>query len=266
MVIEDPDFFEDDEELGIDIYEPGSFIERDMDWSRFSQVLLLVLGGWVLMFILQVIIIIPLIPLIGLFEILTNPWALIIVTIAEVGFVIPPIWYVKRNGISIKSIGINRMSSIRDILLGLVFGVMMILSNIVISWLMSLAIPGISGDETLFYPPTDSSLYLWLASWIFAMFIFVGFTEELIFRGFLQRRMELYYRTKGSKNYKMIALVITSFIFSAIHLEVFGLATRFVLGLFLGYLAQRRGYSILGPTVAHGFNNSAIVILALFVP
>jgi membrane protease YdiL (CAAX protease family) len=38
--------------------------------------------------------------------------------------------------------------------------------------------------------------------------------------------------------------------------------TRFVLGLFLGYLAQKRDYSILAPTVAHGFNNAIVVVLA----
>jgi len=73
----------------------------------------------------------------------------------------------------------------------------------------------------------------------------------------------MYYREKGSQNYKQLALVITSFIFAAIHLDMIGLFTRFVLGLFLGYLAQKRNYSIIGPTVAHGINNSAVVILAL---
>jgi membrane protease YdiL (CAAX protease family) len=99
-----------------------------------------------------------------------------------------------------------------------------------------------------------------LALWIILMFAVVGFSEELLFRGFLQRRMEIYFRQRRSSP-GLYALIITSFIFAAIHLDPFGIPTRFVLGLFLGYLAQRRNYSIMAPTVAHGFNNAAAVVL-----
>ncbi|MHA1576887.1 MAG: lysostaphin resistance A-like protein, partial [Candidatus Thorarchaeota archaeon] len=91
----------------------------------------------------------------------------------------------------------------------------------------------------------------------------VGFSEELLFRGFLQRRMEIYFRDR-SQSYKMLALIITSIIFSAAHLDLIGLPTRFVLGLFLGFLAQKRKYSVLGPSVAHGFNNAAVIVLVFF--
>jgi membrane protease YdiL (CAAX protease family) len=100
-----------------------------------------------------------------------------------------------------------------------------------------------------------------LIAWIGVMFVVVGFSEELLFRGFLQRRMEIYFRPKN-KNYRFWALVITSFIFAAIHLDILGLPVRVMRGVFLGHLAQKRKYSILGPTVAHGFNNAAVVILA----
>ena len=268
MVIDDPNILEEeDEEQGIEIYEPGAFIESSIESSKLASVLFIVVAGWVLMFIFQIIIMIPLSLTIGLYEILTNPWALLIITVAEVGFVIPPLWYVKKHGISIKSLGVKNLLSIKDILLGLVFGSLMLGSNIVISWLMTLAMPGLGeGDTALFYPPSEAYLYIWLALWIFAMFVFVGFTEELLFRGFLQRRLEIIYRTKQSKNFKLIALVITSFIFAIVHLDLIGLPTRFVLGLFLGYLAQKRNYSILGPTVAHGFNNSIVIILSVLIP
>jgi membrane protease YdiL (CAAX protease family) len=96
--------------------------------------------------------------------------------------------------------------------------------------------------------------------WVIVMFVIVGFSEELLFRGFLQRRMEIYFRNRQGRP-GLLALIITSFIFAAIHLDIVGLPTRFVLGMFLGYLAQRRNYSITGPTVAHGFNNAAVVVL-----
>ena len=74
--------------------------------------------------------------------------------------------------------------------------------------------------------------------------------------------MELYFKNDYSQ-YKFLALVFTSFIFALMHLDLVGLPTRFMLGMFLGYLAQERNYSIMGPTVAHGFNNAAVVVLAL---
>ncbi|MFW9956621.1 MAG: lysostaphin resistance A-like protein [Candidatus Odinarchaeota archaeon] len=268
MVIEDPNILEEeDQQQGIEIYEPGAFIESSIESSKLTNILFVVLAGWILMFIAQIVIMIPLLLTIGLYEILTDPWALLIMTIAEVGFVVPPIWYVKKQRISIKSLGVKNLMSIKDVVLGLIFGSLMVSANIIISWFMTLVIPSLGeGDSAIFYPPTDGGLYIWFALWIFAMFVFVGFTEELMFRGFLQRRLEIIYRTKQSKNFKLIALVVTSFIFAIVHLDLIGLPTRFVLGMFLGYLAQKRNYSLLGPTVAHGFNNSLVVILAVLIP
>ncbi|MFW9836245.1 MAG: type II CAAX prenyl endopeptidase Rce1 family protein, partial [Candidatus Thorarchaeota archaeon] len=68
-------------------------------------------------------------------------------------------------------------------------------------------------------------------------------------------------RVRGTTNYKIVALVISSFIFAAIHLDIIGLPTRFVLGVFLGFLAQQRNYNIIGPSIAHGINNGIVVFL-----
>lgn len=271
MVIDDPSVLEEeDTEQGIGIYEPGVFIEDSIAPSRLTNILFLVLAGWVLMLIIQVMIMIPMIAIVGVsnvYNLLTDPWALLIFTVAEIGFIIPPFWYVRKHRISIKSLGIKHMKSIRDAGLGLLVGAIMLGSNVIVSWLVSVIIPGLDQQQgSIFYPPSGADLYLWLGFWVFTMFVFVGFPEELIFRGFLQRRLEIIYRTKQSKNYKLIALVITSFIFAAVHLDLIGLPTRFILGLFLGYLAQRRNYSLLGPIIAHGFNNSVVVILSVFLP
>lgn len=269
MVIDEPDAYELDDldEPGIGIFVPGTHFERIMDWSKFSQVLFMVLLGWVCLFILTFILMIPLLGLVGFYGILNNPWALLVLTIAEFGFIIPIFFYVKREGITFRSVGLKNLTSVKDIGLGLLIGGLMLGSNLVISYFMSLLLPGISGDEQAFTPPEGQlDQIIWVSLWTIAMFTVVGFSEELVFRGFLQRRMEMYYKDKGSQNYKMIALILTSFIFSAIHLEILGLGTRFVLGLFLGYLAQKRKYSIIGPAVAHGVNNAAVVWLILLFP
>lgn len=266
MVIDEPDAYEieDMDKPEIGIFEPGSHFERNMNWSNFSQVLLNLALGWVAMFALTFVIMIPLIGAIGIIGILTDPWAFLILTLAELGFIIPIYRYLKKRGLSLRSIGIKNMTSPIDIIFGLVVGFLMLGANLVISYFMSLFMPGIQGDEIGFVPPDGATArFIWVSLWTVAMFAIVGLSEEIAFRGFLQRRMEMYYKEKGTLNYKLYALVITSFVFAAIHLDLIGLGTRFVLGLFMGYLAQRRKYSLIGPIVAHGVNNSAVVIFAL---
>jgi membrane protease YdiL (CAAX protease family) len=266
MVMDEPDAYEIDDldEVGIGIFEPGSHFERKMDWSKFSKVLQMLLAGWALMFILTFILAIPVVGVVGLWGLLYNPWALLFLTVAELGFVIPIYHYVRKEGITLRSVGIKNFLSGEDILLGIFFGFLMVGANILISFTMEYFAPGIGGDGTGFYPPTElTEQIIWVSLWGVTMLVFVGFSEELAFRGFLQRRMEMYYREKGSKNYKLVALLLSSVIFSAIHLDLIGFGIRFVLGVCLGYLALMRKYSIAGPTIAHAINNTAVVILAL---
>jgi len=269
MVMEDPDALEldDMDKAGIGIFEPGSIFETNMDWGNFTHVIFMVLLGWGTMFVFTVLIMIPLMGIIGLMGILTDPWAMLILSIAEIGFVIPVIYYVRNRNLPLRTIGLKNLTSLKDIALGFIVGFLMLGSNLIISYFMSLFMPGLVGDESFFVPPEgELNAIIWMSLWSLSMFLVVGFSEEIVFRGFLQRRMEMFYRQRGSENYKMTALILTSIIFSAIHLDIIGLGTRFVLGLFLGYLAQKRNYSIIGPAIAHGVNNSAVIILAVLLP
>ncbi len=269
MVMEDPDALELDDldKPGIEIFEPGSIFESNMDWGNFTRVIFMVILGWGTMFAFTVAIMVPLIGLIGIWGILTDPWAMLILSIAEIGFIIPVIYYVRNRKLPLRTIGLKNFTSIKDIGLGFVVGFLMLGSNLIISYFMSLFMPDLIGDESFFVAPAgEFNAIIWISLWTLSMFLVVGFSEEIVFRGFLQRRMEMFYRQRGSENYKMTALILTSIIFSAIHLDLIGLGTRFVLGLFLGYLAQKRKYSIIGPAIAHGVNSSAVIILAVLFP
>ena len=269
MVMEDPDALELDDldKPGIGIFEPGSLFETNMDWSNFVTVIFMVLLGWGTMFILTALIMIPLMGIIGLMGILTDPWAMLILSVAELGFIIPVVYYVRNRNLPLRTIGLKNFTSLKDIGLGIIVGFLMLGANLIISYIMSFYLPDTSGDESLFNaPPGEINTIIWVTLWTISMFVVVGFSEEIVFRGFLQRRMEMFYRQKGTKNYKMTALILTSIIFSVFHLDIIGLGTRFVLGLFLGYLAQRRNYTIIGPAIAHGLNNSAVIILAVLFP
>ena len=264
MVMDDPDSYDLKEATGIDIFVPSEEIEREINWDQLFHVLVLTGAGFIIMLgltfagtILLMAANLIYVDLVTL-EITFAPWSFLALTFAEIGFLYPPYRYVKKRGLSLKSIGIKNMKSIQDIGLGLIIGVIMLGANLFISFIIFEATGGgAEGDAGLF----QTSGPLEVIAWVLVMFCIVGLSEELLFRGFLQRRMDLYFRPR-SKNYKTWSLIITSFIFAAIHLDLLGIPTRFVLGLFLGYLAQKRNYSILAPTVAHGFNNAIVVVLA----
>ncbi len=265
MVMHEPDLDEieiqDVEDIGI--FEPGVYYEREVNWNVIVKVFVYIGLAYVIMLVVTMIIMLPMIAA-GLIridytgQIIYEPWSLLILTFGEIGF-FTPFLYVKRRGLKLQAIGLKKRINIpKEVILGLGVGALMILSNLAISWVMT----GGQGYEEGINPFASADL-LELAVWVIVMFVVVGFSEELIFRGFMQRRLETYMRCQ-TKHYAIAALVITSVIFSALHLDALGFPARFVLGLFLGYLAQKRNYSVLGPSVAHGLNNSVVVILAFF--
>jgi membrane protease YdiL (CAAX protease family) len=262
LAIDDPDSFEMQEFAGIDIFQPGSIIEREVDWNRLFHIFLLTGAAFGITVGLTVIIMIPMMAA-GLIvvdlitgSIWLDPLAIVLTTFAEIGFIIPPIWYVRKNGFTLGSLGIKNMKSLKDGLLGFAIGGVMLVANLIVSLLIGLAFDIPDSGAGFFNVNNLFEVVLWVV----LMFAVVGFSEELLFRGFLQRRMEMYFSNRRP-NPGLFALIITSFIFAAIHLDLWGLPTRFVLGLILGYLAQKRKYSIMAPTIAHGFNNSAVVVL-----
>ncbi|MBQ7489687.1 MAG: CPBP family intramembrane metalloprotease [Bacteroidales bacterium] len=81
--------------------------------------------------------------------------------------------------------------------------------------------------------------------------------EEFFFRGAMQ---PLFERWTGNKH---IAIIITAFIFSAVHFQFFGFVPRFLLGVYLGYLFVW-SRSIWLSATAHFMHNSLSVIVAYF--
>jgi hypothetical protein len=78
--------------------------------------------------------------------------------------------------------------------------------------------------------------------------------EELMFRGAGMPLMR-----EWTKNWH-VAIWITAFFFSFVHMDVYGFLPRFLLGVLLGYLFVWTG-SLWVPIVAHAFNNGAQVLL-----
>ncbi len=81
--------------------------------------------------------------------------------------------------------------------------------------------------------------------------------EELLFRGCLQKSL---YKTSGNI---VLSIVISAFIFSAIHFQFYGFIPRFLLGALLGWVYHITG-NIAYPILLHIVNNGSQVLLVYF--
>ena len=93
---------------------------------------------------------------------------------------------------------------------------------------------------------------------LFLIAIIPAIGEEMFFRGVIQKKLKNILRNPH------IAILITSFIFSAIHMQFFGFLPRFFLGIILGYLFYYSG-SLWMPIIAH-FINNALAVLLMYLP
>ncbi len=90
---------------------------------------------------------------------------------------------------------------------------------------------------------------------LIAISILPGIGEEFLFRGVLQNSLH-----KWTKNVH-VAIWVSAFLFSAIHLQFYGLFPRMLLGALFGYLYVWSG-SLWYAIIAHIANNGIAVIIA----
>ena len=92
---------------------------------------------------------------------------------------------------------------------------------------------------------------------ILATVIIAPFSEEVIFRGFLQQFLEGYWQDITK------AVLVTSLCFAMIHLNPGWIIQIYLLGVILGYLAWKTG-SIVPGLILHALNNGLALILQNF--
>lgn len=83
--------------------------------------------------------------------------------------------------------------------------------------------------------------------------IFTGLSEELFFRGAMQKLF-----LSSTRNHH-VAIWITAIIFSVMHFQFYGFVPRVLLGAFFGYLVYWSG-SIWISVIVHAANNTFVVI------
>ncbi|MCC6691576.1 MAG: CPBP family intramembrane metalloprotease [Bacteroidia bacterium] len=90
---------------------------------------------------------------------------------------------------------------------------------------------------------------------IFVIGFMAALSEELFFRGLIQRAL-----VNASKNVHL-SVWITAILFSAFHMQFYGFLPRMLLGAILGYLFVWSG-SLWTTIIVHFLNNTAVVIIS----
>lgn len=91
---------------------------------------------------------------------------------------------------------------------------------------------------------------------VFVVSIVPAMSEEVFFRGFIQKSFELKYRP-------ILAIVITAAFFAAYHFNPYGIIPLFILGMYLGFAVYITD-SIFVAVILH-FVNNLTAILAFFI-
>lgn len=111
------------------------------------------------------------------------------------------------------------------------------------------------------FAPPDTSVYTKLlahSTWFtyllnLLLFVIIApLIEETLFRGIVFGSLRTYFS-------KWIAAVISAVLFSAIHLQFYGLFPRFILGLVLVHLYEQN-HSLYPPIIFHSLNNLIAMI------
>jgi len=207
---------------------------------------------------------------------LTNPTIIIFLKIAQVvlvsiTFIVPVVLfsYVIRAE-KIKFLSLNKLPSWNYLLVGLSICIIALpLVSGTAYWNSQMHLPSFLSDvetwmklkedtanETIKIFFSNNTLGNMFSN-LFVIAFMAGLSEEIFFRGFIQRLF-----IENKINYH-VAVWITAILFSAIHLQFFGFVPRMLLGAVLGYLYVFTN-NLWVPIIAHTINNGFAVIMAYY--
>ena len=227
-------------------------------------------------------------------DFLVSPYFIIITSFVELIFILVPALYVGKYlqkptlnnrlillGFTKK--GFNKTKLVKEILIGLGFAVVGVTLVLSISFLMEIILNLIFGYETIqdFFGTAGEVDAMIASADILSIFLLtiimiliIGTTEEVLFRGFLQKGLV---RSLG----KSWGIVITALIFSSIHLIgiftslgspiifiisfLFNFFPFFAISLLLGLLYNWRKENLIAVMITHGVYNALTIILAFIV-
>jgi len=172
-------------------------------------------------------------------------------------FITPTLFYAYLTNFDFKFLKLSRQNTI------LVIAIMMLITpfiGLLLQWNMMIPFP----EWLLQFDVNSEAIVtaflqmntIWdLFYTILVIAVVPAIGEELLFRGYLQQKLGNWLSNPHT------AILITAFLFSAIHFHFQGMIPRFVLGVLLGYLFYWSN-SLWLPILAHFVNNAQAVILS----
>lgn len=229
-----------------------------------------------------------------IYNILEDPYFIIFSSFIELVFFVVPLLFVGRYlerpnlknrliilGFSKK--GFKKFQFLKEILIGLGFAIVGVILVLFVSFAMELLLSLIFGSDVvsgIIGNPGDvdiliaSSDILSITLLVVIMVLIIGTSEEVLFRGFLQKGLV---RSLG----KSWGLLITALIFSSIHLIgiflfpesltiflvsfLLGFFPYFAISLLLGLLYNWRKENLIAVMITHGVYNAITIILAFLI-
>jgi len=172
-------------------------------------------------------------------------------------FVSPTFLYAYLTNFDFKFLAISRQNSI------LVIAIMLLITPFIallLQWNMMIPLPDwlLSSDgksEAIVMAFLKMSTYWDLLFTLLVVAVVPAIGEELLFRGYLQQKFGKWFGNMHT------SILITAFLFSAIHFHFQGIIPRFVLGVLLGYLFYW-SQSLWLPILAHFINNAQAVLFS----
>ena len=227
-----------------------------------------------------------------LFDLLSNPYFIIVLSLFELIFIVFPVMYVGKylqnptleNRFALlgfTSRGFEKPRIAKEALIGILFGIIGLFLVFFVTVFTEFALEsifnieivqetsGASGDVELMISSAD---ILSIVLFSIEMLLVIGTSEEILFRGFMQKGLV---RRLGNKG----GIIVTALIFSLIHLiGVFlidldsplyiiisfflSFFPYFAISLVLGLIYQWRNENLIAVVITHGVYNSLTIISA----
>lgn len=168
-------------------------------------------------------------------------------------------WLVRLRGERWKHFGLKRPESIGNT-------IAIVLGMTVLLWMISLTadLLGFERDFSTFNP-IRTSPYLLLYAFVY-VWIFAGFYEEIVFRGFIMRRFAMVFGREGKNWPWYAAIVLQGSVFGIAHMYqgVYGVILTGIAGMLFG-IAFFMGKKNLWPIIlAHGLYDSTRIVAFYF--